>query len=330
MSSAVPRVAMVIRSPSVGGHSIEQVFLNHAEHILDFSMEVVELTDKTSMISKLRQLCRYPLIHVTGHVNWVITCLFWKCSILTIHDLGRYRELRGPKRWIYYVWWIALPVFFADSVTVVSTYTRDQLVGICRFAKKKICVIYNSVPAGFGCEPRRLNARPCILQVGTAVHKNAEATIAAMRQIDGDLVLVGKRRTELQEQLRQSGVSSRWLTDIPYEQVLEEYKACDIVAFPTFHEGFGLPVIEAQAVGRPVVTSNVAPLPEVGGEGAIYVDPHDADDLAHAIKSLVADRELWQKMVRRGQDNLTRFEPQAIAGQLTSLYRQVLGMERQR
>jgi glycosyltransferase involved in cell wall biosynthesis len=260
-------------------------------------------------------------------VNWVITCLFWKRSILTVHDIGRFRELSGIKKWVYYLWWMGLPCFFANRITVVSQYTADQLGRICPFAKKRIEVVYNSIPEGFQSAPRQSNSVPRILQVGTAIHKNAEGTVAALEGMNVELVLVGKPRKELEELLKEKQVSHRWLTNVPYAEILEQYRQCDVVAFPSFHEGFGLPVMEAQAVGRPVITSNVCSLPEVGGEGALYVDPKSTSQIRDAIRSLLEDSELWERMVKQGSENLVRFEPGRIAGQLGQIYRKLLGLE---
>ena len=144
--------------------------------------------------------------------------------------------------------------------------------------------------------------------------------------MDVELVLVGKPREALEHLLEEKQVSHRWLTNVPYADILDQYRQCDIVVFPSFHEGFGLPVMEAQAVGRPVITSNVCSLPEVGGEGALYVDPKSTSQIREAIRSLLEDSELWERMAKRGSENLVRFEPGKIAGQLAEIYRKLLGL----
>ena len=320
-------VALVMRSASFAGHSIEQVFANHLTHLGALSIDVVELSRQKPRWRVLRSLTDYELIHVTGHVNWVITCLFWKRSVLTIHDIGRYRELSWPKSWAYLVWWVILPTLCASRITVVSQYTRQQLIAACPFAKEKIEVVYNGVPNTFSGIPRPKNDIPRVLQVGTAAHKNAEGTVVALEGLEVKLVLIGRRRAELERLLSDKGVEYEWLTGISYEEVRYQYGQCDVVVFPSFHEGFGLPIIEAQAVGRPVIASNSCSLPEVGGHGAVFVDPNDIDALRREVVSLLNDDHRWETMVQRGRANLERFSSHEMAAQLARIYIEVLASD---
>lgn len=311
----------MVRSSKAGGHSIEQVFANHQAYLDDDVItEIVEIPEGIAGFLKLLSLWRYSLIHVSGHINWAVTCLFWCPSILTIHDLGRYHQLKNSRRLIYYAWWLLLPTLFARRITVVSEYTRDILIRACPFARHKIEVLYNGIPSGFRFAPRRTGQEKRILQVGTAIHKNPETTIRAMGKVDAKLVLIGRRRGELERLLDEYNVAHEWLTDVPYAEVQRQYEECDVVVFPSFHEGFGLPIIEAQAIGRPVIVSPLCSLPEIGGEGAVYVNPSDQDALADCINGLLQDTDKWLQCVKLGTKNVARFEPERLASQLNQIY----------
>ena len=78
------------------------------------------------------------------------------------------------------------------------------------------------------------------------------------------------------------------------------YQSASVLLFPSWEEGFGLPVLEAMANGLPVVASRTASLPEVGGEAALYVDPHDPQDIAEKVRRAVEDSELRGKMIQQG------------------------------
>jgi glycosyltransferase involved in cell wall biosynthesis len=79
------------------------------------------------------------------------------------------------------------------------------------------------------------------------------------------------------------------------------YQRCTALVFPSLHEGFGLPVVEAMATGTPVVTSTTTSMPEVAGEGnALLVDPREPEQIAHAMRRLAGDAALWSDLAQRG------------------------------
>jgi glycosyltransferase involved in cell wall biosynthesis len=92
--------------------------------------------------------------------------------------------------------------------------------------------------------------------------------------------------------------------------------------FPSLYEGFGLPVLEAQACGCPVITSTTSSLPEIAGDGALLVDPHDAMAIAMAMERLASDLVLREKLAERGLANMSRFSWTACARTVLSAVEQ--------
>ena len=97
------------------------------------------------------------------------------------------------------------------------------------------------------------------------------------------------------------------------------YSAADLFAFPTLYEGFGVPVLEAQACGTPVLTSNLSALPETGGSGALYVDPYNAADICSGMRNILENDSLSKQLVSRGYQNVERFSWKESAKKLNEI-----------
>ncbi|HDQ73980.1 MAG TPA: glycosyltransferase family 1 protein, partial [Chloroflexi bacterium] len=102
------------------------------------------------------------------------------------------------------------------------------------------------------------------------------------------------------------------------------YNAASIVAYPSVYEGFGLPVLEAQACGAPVLTSNVSSLPEAAGDAAVLVDPYDVDALANGLERLLGDAALQLDLRGRGPIHARQFHWSHTARKTANVYRRAL------
>jgi glycosyltransferase involved in cell wall biosynthesis len=145
-----------------------------------------------------------------------------------------------------------------------------------------------------------------VLALGSATpSKNNATVIKAFRKIERkipslSLVIAGKNWHEVPfdpELLDDRVILTGFIGDEDLPVLLQ---AADLFAFPSLHEGFGLPVIEAMAAGVPVITSNVTALPEVGGDAALYVDPGSVTELAEKMELLLTHHDLAAEMKRKG------------------------------
>jgi glycosyltransferase involved in cell wall biosynthesis len=107
------------------------------------------------------------------------------------------------------------------------------------------------------------------------------------------------------------------------DQMLEKYYQADLVAFVSLAEGFGLPIIEANAVGRPVLTSNISPMSEVAADAACLVSPRDVVDIHNGIRKIIADAEYRDKLVSNGRRNAARFRSDVVANEYLDIYRRI-------
>jgi len=114
------------------------------------------------------------------------------------------------------------------------------------------------------------------------------------------------------------------LVHVPYEQILDAYKRCDLLCFPSFYEGFGLPIVEAQAIGRPVITSNFGAMKEVAGEGAVLVNPEEVEQISLALLAIAKKDKKRKSLVEGGRKNVERYMAIAVSKQYESVYLNVI------
>ncbi|MDD5490119.1 MAG: glycosyltransferase family 1 protein, partial [Candidatus Moranbacteria bacterium] len=103
------------------------------------------------------------------------------------------------------------------------------------------------------------------------------------------------------------------------EEKFELMKKAEAFLFPTFYEGFGLPILEAQSVGTPVITSNISSMPEVAGNGAVLVDPEDANAIAEAVHRIISDESYKNDIIEKGLENVKRFSWEKCAREISRL-----------
>jgi glycosyltransferase involved in cell wall biosynthesis len=262
--------------------------------------------------------------HVTGDVHFLTFLLYRDRTVLTIHDLVSLERLRGARRWLLWLLWYWLPVRRSRMVVTISETTRRALLSAIRCDPGKIRVIHNNVSDEFQPCPRPFPAElPRILQIGTNDNKNLERVAAALEGLPCRLTVVGPL-TEMQTGLlRRHKITFDNHVGLTREALLRQYVEADVLVFASTYEGFGLPIVEAQAVGRPVVTSNVSSMPEVAGGSACLVDPFDVTSIRAGIRRVIEDVEYRADLVAAGARNVERFRAAAVAEKYAALYREI-------
>src|SRR5690606_36261075 len=162
-----------------------------------------------------------------------------------------------------------------------------------------------------------------LLQVGTGANKNLARVIEACSGLPLTLVIVGRLSPSARRRLRELGVAHENAWELTDAGLLEAYRRCHALIFASTYEGFGMPIIEAQAVGRPVITSRLCSMPEASGGAACLVDPFDVADIRRGIRRLLEDPEYARTLVRFGYENAARYTPERVAAAYAELYRGV-------
>jgi glycosyltransferase involved in cell wall biosynthesis len=261
--------------------------------------------------------------------------------VLTVHDLIFKRfpaYYQAVDRTIYSLK-LRASIGKADKIVAVSQQTANDLKEFEKVSDDRIVVIQQGCQAVFhGGYPEadidRLKSKyelpdQFILCVGTMEpRKNAALLIQALSIMrEKVFVIIAGKATpyarELQNMVRMMGLVSevRFIYHIPYTDLPRLYQAASLFVYPSFFEGFGIPIVEAIASGVPVIASDSSSLTEAGGPHCMYTDPEDAEELATMISQVLTDDQLRQTMISKSRDYIRRFEPAVIADQLMDLYR---------
>ncbi len=229
----------------------------------------------------------------------------------------------------------------AVRIITPSQYTAEQLVKHAGTAREKIRVIPEGVdlPAGTMAPEERLAERERLVGTGNVMilsvgvlqtRKNTINALRALANLPAHYRLVlaggyGHGSEAIHEFMRKEGLASRVtvLGHVAADQLLALYQAASIFLFPSLEEGFGLPVLEAMAYGLPVVASRASSLPEVGGDAALYLDPHDPRDIVEKVLSVAEDDSLRQRLIGRGRKRAAEFPWRRTAELTCGVYDEV-------
>jgi glycosyltransferase involved in cell wall biosynthesis len=264
-------------------------------------------------------------------------------SIVTIHDLIfiRYPEYyRATDRQIY-LRKFKHACILADRIHAISQQTKNDIVEFFDIPERKIEVIYQSCNPLFYqqfseeektdvLEKYKLPDQ-FLLSVGTVEkRKNLLNILKALvkYEIEIPLVVAGRKTNYMLEiddfiQKNKGKLKVHFLTGTSDRELGVLYQSSEMLVYPSVFEGFGLPVIEAQASGCPVITSRSSSMPEAGGEGAVYVNPVSEKEIGNAIREIMNDREYRDKLITEGRKNAERFTPEIFARQMHKLYTRV-------
>ena len=251
---------------------------------------------------------------VTGDITYVSLGLPGKTTLVVIPDCGPMHDETGLSRLLQKWLWIRLPALHAARVITISEFSRQEIVHFAGCSPDKVVVIPVAISGEFSYAPRPFRReKPVLLQVGQAENKNLARIIEAIRGLDVRLVTIGTLGDRARQALDVAGIDYVNHQRLSNDDVVKAYVDSDMLIFPSTYEGFGMPILEAQAVGRPVVTANVASMPWVAGDAACLVDPSSVASIRAGILKVISDVEYRESLVTKGLENVKRFPAERIA-----------------
>ncbi len=262
-------------------------------------------------------------------------------KIVTIHDLI---FLSHPQYYnffdrIIYKLKFQYAVNIADHVIAISEQTKNDIIKYLNVEKEKISVIYQgcnkaykqqyTVEQKLKVQQKFKLPQQYILNVGTLQErKNALTLIKAIDGTPYHLVLIGKEKKyakKLHQYIAQNKLENQvtFIKDISSEELAIIYQNATVFCYPSFCEGFGIPIIEALYSRLPVITTKEGCFPEAAGPSSIYIDPNDIVEIKTALKTLFEDSEQRKQMAEKGYDYVQRFSDEKVAHHLLQLYKSI-------
>ena len=245
------------------------------------------------------------IVHITGDINFAAMFMTRRKVVLTIHDNGFLEEHHGWKRWLMKKIWLDWPLKRCDRVVAVSNATKRNIVDQTNFPEDQIEVIHTVVPSHF--KPRHVlpnNPKPVLLHIGLAPNKNLKGHAEAIQGMDVLLRIIGEPSEADHTMLKSLGIDYEWKSKLSDEEMQEAYATSDVLLFCSTLEGFGMPILEAKAVGLPVITSDIEPMNnEVSASYAETVSPWDVKEIQDAIVRVLGNCTLRTQAVESSCTN---------------------------
>lgn len=258
--------------------------------------------------------------------------LFYSNKISTLHDVA-FERFPDNFSWKFRLaYQLATPrtINTSRKMLTVSEFSKKEICDIYKTPTDKVVVVPNAVSDSFQTRTELAVERYLLAVSSLNQQKNFHGLIDAFTLLQQDthkLYIVGSLNKNFADPglVKKIEADSRikLLGRVSDEQLVGLYSAADAFIFPSFYEGFGIPPLEAQACGCPVIVSNTASLPEVCGDSALYCSPHDAQDIADKMRQLITNPELAESLKQKGYVNLTRYSWETSAKRLAQVIREL-------
>jgi len=310
----------------------------------DFSIQLIK--EKSNILDV--DLIHYPYF---DFFSLTLPIIKKKPSVVTIHDVI---PLVFPNSFpIGIRGWLKFQIQKLSLKTVKAIITdsensKEDIIKYLNISKEKIYVVYlapsfegvkNKTSLKDKVKKKYKLADKFILYVGDINwNKNIIGLLRAFERISKNieslkLVLVGQafsgnssEAKEINNKIRKLNLLEKTLLtgSLSSEELVSVYQLATIYCQPSFYEGFGLPVLEAMAVGCPVVCSNKGSLPEVAQEAAIYINPYDIDDMSKKMEQLVKNEDRRKELIKKGYSRARKFSWEKTTTATLDIYKKVL------
>ena len=261
--------------------------------------------------------------HILGDINFISILMKKNITINTFLDCRLLNEFNGLKRWIYNFFWFQLPINNSKYNTFISEFTKLE---IQKNIKKKI-ILPKVIPVPL-VEKLSFkinnNKKKKILIIGTLEHKNIKNMLKGIKGLYIDLTIVGKLEEQLEKFCKKNDINFKNFVEIKDSKIKQLFKKNDILLMVSNYEGFGMPIIEAQASGMAVITSNLEPMRSVAGKYGFLGNPNKPQEIKKIIKKLISNKNFFLKIARKGKYNSSKYASNLVNKKYENLYLKIL------
>jgi glycosyltransferase involved in cell wall biosynthesis len=264
-----------------------------------------------------------------------------KKIVTTVHDFSfmLYKDFHPKERIEYFEKNFFQNIYKSDIIITGSYCTKQEIINRLDFDASKIKVIHHGVNHDIFKVYNDIDIdiklpSKFIFCVGSIEpRKNLLGLLKAYNLLDKDmkekykLVLAGFKgweNKEIMQLIKQNEDFIKYLGYISDEELAKVYNLASLFVYPSFYEGFGLPVAEAMACGTPVITSSVSSLPEVGADAVVYVDPNNIEDIKEKMMMVLSDEDLQKQMIQQGLKRAKNFTWEKSAKEHIKIFKEVI------
>lgn len=258
------------------------------------------------------------IIHIIGSEHYLLPFINKKKSIITVHDIGFFTNEKHLLKKIWKYMMFILPLNLAGIKVFISEKSKNECSKYL-LNKNNLRIIPDCVEENYKYKDNIVLHKPIILQIGTKQNKNIIRVIQAIKDLNIHYRIIGKLDENILKRLESSKIDFSNAYNLTDDEILNEYYNCNIVSFPSLYEGFGMPIIEGQATGRIVVTSDLPPMNQIANQNsAIIVNPYDIDSIKQGF---IEAMKISQTIIQAGLENATKYSAKNVSLQYNNLYK---------
>tara|TARA_Y100000294_G_C8533823_1_gene328132 strand:- start:127 stop:1143 length:1017 start_codon:yes stop_codon:yes gene_type:complete len=327
-------INLFFRKPVYGiSYSVEnfyrELIKNHKRKDLIFKIKVCPLESKgffNRVVLIFWALYNQADVnHICGDINFISILLNKRKTINTILDFYSLKRLSGIKKIIYNLFWIKIPIFKSSQIIAISNKTKKEILKNTNTNTNKISVIDICAQGMFKKKTKHtIRKKTRILIVGTGKNKNLRNIFFSLKNVNCELAIIGILSNEHIFFLKELKIDYINFVALAKKEILRQYINCDMLVYASTYEGFGVPILEAQSIGRSVITSKLEPMTYVGGKGALYVNPNNIKSIRNGIIKIITNNKFRNKLIEKGFENIKRFNKKKIFNNYLNCYNNIL------
>lgn len=264
----------------------------------------------------------YLLINFSG-----LGSLILKNQFITIHDMSFWRHPEWFSKYYYYYYKFLIPIIAKKALHIltVSEFSRKEIIDCLKVGENKISVIYNGVSHNF-INKKTNDFKEIPFEYILAVssidpRKNFARLLSAVNLLEANikLVIIGNSNNVFQNINLELSNRITYLGHVSDEQLKMYYSNAKLFIYPSVYEGFGLPPLEAMAIGCPTVVSDILVFNEIFGNATKYFDPYDANDISRCINQVLKSKEIQEELISKGLKLVNKYSWRNSAQKLVQI-----------